>query len=90
MIRVSESFDNSNSELSMQEFNNLFKINALNLSIQASFNKINQLTMTVTGRKIPYQNDERLQKPWNIDAFFVIISEAKIQIDFCKKLTREI
>ena len=79
-IRVSKSLGNSNLKLSMLEFKNLYTIYALDLSAQAVASKTNQLTITITKRTIPDQNDQTLQNSRDIDAFFVIISETKIQI----------
>ena len=89
-IRVSKSFGNSNPGLSMQEFKDLYTKYALDLSAQAIASKTNQLTITITRRTVPDQNDQTLQNPRDIDAFFVIISEAKIQIDCLNKVTRQI
>ena len=41
-------------------------------------------------REVPAQNAETPQNPIDIEAFFVMISEAKIQIDFLNKVTRKI
>ena len=38
---------------------------------------------------MPDQNDQTLQNPRDINAFFVIISEAKIQIDCLNKMTKK-
>ena len=89
-IRVSKSLGNSNPGLSMQEFRDLYTIYALDLSAQAAARKTNQLTITITRRTVPDQNDQTLQNPRDFDAFFVIISEAKIQIDCLNKVTRKI
>ena len=89
-IKVSKSRGNSNPGLSMQEFRDLYTIYALDLSAQAVASKTNQLTITITRRTVPDQNDQTLQNPRDIDAFFVIISEAKIQIDCLNKVTRKI
>ena len=70
----------------MQEFRDLYTIYALDLSAQAVASKTNQLTITITRKTIPDQNEQTLQNPRDIDAFFVIISEAKIQIDCLIKL----
>ena len=74
----------------MQKFRDLYTIYALDLSAQAVASKTNQLTITISRRTVPDQNDQTLQNPRNIDAFFVIISEAKIQIDCLNKVTRKI
>ena len=89
-IRVNKFFGNSNPGLSMQEFWDLYTIYALDLSAQAVSSKTNQLTITITTRTVHDQNDQTLQNPRDIDAFFVIISEAKIQIDCLNKVTRKI
>ena len=41
-------------------------------------------------REVPAQNAETPQNPRDIEAFFVIISEAKIQIDCLNNVTRKI
>ena len=66
----------------MQEFRDLYTIFSVDLSSQATVSTTNQLTINIERREIPAQNAETLQNPREIDAFFVIISEAKIQIDF--------
>ena len=53
----------------MQEFRDLYTINALDLSAQAVASKTNQLTITITRRTVPDQNDQTLQNPRVIDAF---------------------
>ena len=62
----------------MQEFRNLNTIFSADLSSQATVSTTNQLTINLERREIPAQNAETLQNPREIDAFFVIISEAKI------------
>ena len=74
----------------MQKFRNLYTIYALNLSAQAVASKTYHLTITITRRTVPKKNDQTLQNSRDIDAFFVIISEAKIQIDCLNKITRKI
>ena len=74
----------------MQEFRDLYTIYALHLSAQAVASKTNILTITITRRTVPDQNDQTLQNPIHIDAFFVIISEAKIQIDCLNKVTSKL
>ena len=89
-IRVSKSLGNSNPGLSMQEFRDLYTIYALDLSAQAVASKTNQLTITIIRRTVPGQNDQTLHNPRDIDVFFVIISEAKIEIDCLNKVTQKI
>ena len=89
-IRVSKSFGYSNPRLSMQEFRDLYTIYALDLSAQAVASKTNQLTITITRRTVPDQNNQTFQYPRDINAFFVIISETKIQIDCFYKVTKTI
>ena len=60
----------------MQEFRDLYKIFSVDLSSQATVSTTNQLTINIERREIPAQNAETLQNPREIDAFFVIISEA--------------
>ena len=60
----------------MQKFRDLNTIYALYLSAQAVASKTNQLTITITRKTVPDQNGQTLQNPRDIDAFFVIISEA--------------
>ena len=74
----------------MQEFRDLYTIYALDLSAQAVASKTNQLTITIIRRTVPGQNDQTLHNPRDIDAFFVIISEAKIEIDCLNKVTQKI
>ena len=73
-IRVSKSLGNSNPGLSMQEFRDLYTVYALHLNAQVVASKTNQLTITITRRTVPDQNDQTLQNPRDINAFFVIIS----------------
>ena len=68
-IRVSKSLGNSNQGLSIQEFRDLYTIYALDLSAQAVASKTNQLTITISSRTVPDQNDQTLQNPRDIDAF---------------------
>ena len=89
-IKVSKSLGNSNPGLSMQKLKDLYTIYALDLSAQAVESKTNQLTITITRKTVPDQNDQTLQNPRDIDAFFVIISKAKIQINCLNKVTRKI
>ena len=74
----------------MQEFRDLYTIYAVDVSAQATVSKTNQLTVFVERREIPAQNEQTLQNPRDIKAFFVIISEAKIQLDCLNKVTRKI
>ena len=74
----------------MQEFRDLYTIFAVDVSAQATVSKTNQLTISVERREVPALNAETPQNPRDIEAFFVIISEAKIQIDCLNKVTRKI
>ena len=74
----------------MQEFRDLYTIFSIDLSSQATVSTTNQLTINLERREIPAQNAETLQNPREIDAFFVIISEAKIQIDCLNKMVRNV
>ena len=74
----------------MAEFRDLYTIYAIDLSAQAIVSQTNQLTINVERREVPAQNAETLQNLREIDAFFVIISEAKIQIDCINKVTRKL
>ena len=74
----------------MQEFRDLYTIFSVDLSSQATVSTTNQLTINIERREIPAQNAETLQNPREIDKFFVIISEAKIQINCLNKVTRKI
>ena len=89
-IKVSKSLGNTSPGLSMAEFRDLYTIYAIDLSAQAIVSPTNQLTINVERRDVPAQNAETQQNPREIDAFFVIISEAKIQIDCINKVTRKI
>ena len=89
-IKVSKSLGNTCPGLSMAEFRNLYTIYAIDLSAQAIVSPTNQLTINVERKEVPAQNAETLQSPREIDAFFVIISEAKIQIEFINKVTRKL
>ena len=89
-IKVSKSLGNTSPGLSMSEFRDLYTIYDIDLSTQAIVNPTNQLTINVKRRDVPAQNAETLQNPRDLDAFFVIISEAKIQIDCINKVTRKI
>ena len=48
------------------------------------------MTITITRRTVSDQNEQTLQNPRDIDAFFVIISKAKIQIDCLNKVTQKV
>ena len=74
----------------MQEFRDLYTIFSIDLSSQAIVSTTNQLTINIERREIPAQNAETLQNPREIEAFFVIISEAKIQIDCLNKVVRKV
>ena len=89
-IKVSKSLGNSAPALSMQEFRDLYAIFSVYLSSQATVSTTNQLTINLERREIPAQNAETLQNPREIDAFFVIISEAKIQINCLNKVVRKV
>ena len=89
-IKVSKSLANSFPALSMQEFRDLYTIFSIDLSSQPTVSTTNQLTIKIERRKIPAQNAETLQNPREIDAFFVIILEAKIQIDCLNKVVIKI
>ena len=67
----------------------IYTIYVLDLA-QFVASKTNQLTITITRKTIPDQNDQTLQNAKDIDAFFVIISKAKIQIDCLNNVTRKI
>ena len=68
-IRVSKSLGNTNPGLSMLEIRHLYTIYALDQSAQAVVSKTNQLTITITRRTVPDQNDQTLHNPKDIDAF---------------------
>ena len=85
-IKVSKSLGNKASALSKQEFRDLYTIYSVNNSSQAMVSTTIQLTINLDRREIPAQNAETLQNPREINAFFVIISEAKIQIDCLNKV----
>ena len=89
-IKVSKSSGNTSPGLSITEFRNLYTIYAIELSAQAIVSPTNQLTINVERREVPAQKAKTLQNPREIDAFFVIISEAKIQIDCINKVTRKL
>ena len=74
----------------MAEFRNLYTIYAIDLSTQAIVSPYNQLTIHVERKDVFAQNAETLQNPREFDTFFVIISEAKIQIDCINKVTRKL
>ena len=74
----------------MAEFRDLYNIYAIDFSAQAIVSPTNQLTINVERRNVPAQNAKTLQNPRELDAFFVIISEAKIQINCINKVTRKI
>ena len=90
MIKVSKSSGNTSPGLLMAELRDLYTIYAINLSAQIIVRVTNQLTINVEKRDVPAQNAETLQNSRKLDAFFVIISEAKIQIDCINKVTRKL
>ena len=73
----------------MQKVRDLYTINVLDLSAKAGASKTNQLTITITKRTVQDQNEQTLPNTRDLDAFFVIISEAKIQIDSLNKMTKK-
>ena len=89
-IKVLKSLGNSAPALSMQEFRDIYTIFSVDLSSQATVSTTNQLTINIERREIVAQNAETLQNPREIDAFFVIISEAKMQIHCLNKLVRKV
>ena len=89
-IKVSKRLGNTSPGLLMAEFRDLYTIYAINLSAQAIVSRTNQVTINVERRDVPAQNAETLQNPRELDAFFIIISVAKIQIDCINKVTRKI
>ena len=89
-INISKNLGNSAPALSMQEFRKLNTIFSVDLSAQVSVCTINQLTINIERREILVQNAGTLQNLREIDAYFVIISEAKIQIECLNKVTRKI
>ena len=70
----------------MQEFRDLCTIFSVDLSSQATSSTTNQLKTNIKKRGIPAQNADTLQNISEIGAFFVIISEAKIQMDCSNKV----
>ena len=74
----------------MQEFRDLYTIYFVDLFAQATVSKPNHLPVSVERREVPEQNAETPQNPRDINACFVIISEAKIKIDCLNKVTRRI
>ena len=74
----------------MAEYRDLYTIYAIDFFAQAIVSPTNQLTINVERRDVPAQNAETLQNPRELDTFFVIISEAKIQIHCINKVTRKI
>ena len=88
-INISRNLGYSSPGLSMQEFRDLYTIFAIVVSAQATVSKTNQLTQSMERREVPAQNDETAQNTRDITAFFVIISEAKIQIDCLNKVIRK-
>ena len=74
----------------MQDIRDLYTIFSIDLSSQATVSTTNQLTINLERREIPAENAETLQNPTEIDAFFVIISEAKIQINCLNKVVRKV
>ena len=71
----------------MAEFRDLYTIYAIDFSEKAIVSQTNQLTINVERRDVSAQKSETLQNPRELDAFFVIILEAKIQIDCIYKVT---
>ena len=74
----------------MQEFRDLYTIFSIDLSSQATVSTTYQLTIIIQKREIPAQNAKTLHNPREIEACFVIVSEAKIRIDCLSKITRKI
>ena len=74
----------------MQEFRDLYTICSVDLLSQATLNTTNQFTTNIERREIPAQNPETLQNPREIDAFFVMISEAIIQIVCLNKVVKNL
>ena len=75
-IKVSITLGNSAPTILMQEFRDLYTIFSVDLSSQATVSITNQLTINIERRDILSQNAETLHYPLEIDAVFVIISEA--------------
>ena len=80
---------NSNPGLSMAEFRDLYTIYAIDLSAQAAVSSTNQITINVERREVPGAGNATVQNPANIDAYFIFIAEAKIQIDCLNKVVRK-
>ena len=89
-IKVLQSSNNTSLDLSKAEFKDLYTIYAIYLLAQAIVIPSNQLTINVERRDVPFQNAETLQNPRKLNTFFVIILEAKIQINCINKVTRKI
>ena len=89
-INVSRNLGYSSPGFSMQELRDLYTIFAVDVCAQATVSKTNQLTISVKRREYPAQNAKTIQNPRDIEAFFVIISVPKIQIDCLNKVTRKI
>ena len=89
-IKVSTSVGYSAPALSMQEVRDLYTIVSVDVSSQATISRTNKLTINIERREIIAQNAETLQNPREIDAFLVIIPEAKIQIDCLNKVVRKV
>ena len=77
-----------NPALSMQEFRDLYTVYAIDTSSQANVSTTNSLTIDVERRNVPAQGAATLANPRELDAFFVIITESKIQIDCINKVIR--
>jgi hypothetical protein len=88
-IKVSRSLGNGNPSLSMAEFRNLYTIYAIDISAQTVVSTTNQITINVERREVPAAGVATPENPRELDAFFIIIAEAKIQIDCMNKVVRK-
>ena len=78
-----------NPALSMEEFRNLYTVFAVDISSSTKYFFYITLSVDVERREVPLAAAATLANPREIDAWIVIITEARIEIDCLNKVIRK-
>lgn len=84
-LKASNLLGNGNPALSMEEFWDLYNVYAIDVSEQANVSSTNSLTIYLERRNVPWAGDVTLANPREIDAFLIVITETRIEIDCVNK-----
>jgi len=88
-LKVSTLLGNPNLALSMSEFKDLYTVYSIDISAQPAISSTNSLVIDCERRLTPAAGDATLANPRDIEAFFIIITEARIEIDCLQKVVRK-